>query len=372
MQPCLLNAVRGLHIQYIKSWTTPSFLLQISSTHLSSFDSSSQTRFLHHQTQIALKDLIMLSQTEKAFIFFVIVGALSLLTILYKLVHLFYPYIRAGSLQKYNKNGNAWALVTGSSDGIGQAIAYELCSKGFNIILHGRNLRKLSSVQSTLSAAFPRTQFRLFVADATASTSVNSAAIQEFIVTITDLNLTVLVNNVGGAGVLAAAFTTFAEHKSKEIDDLISLNIYFTLHLTHALLPVLARQPSALIMNTGSTSQTGMPYISVYSPTKAYINAWSNALSMELEAEGLNIEIITVMSGNTQTGQDTRAANLFRPTANTFAKAALGKVGCGRTVVTGYFWHAAQSGAMDLLPLGVQRSALKMALKPYKGKNLDS
>jgi hypothetical protein len=61
----------------------------------------------------------MLSQTEKAFIFFVAVGALSVLTILYKMSRFSYVYPRSGSLKKYNKNGGAWALVTGSSDDIG-------------------------------------------------------------------------------------------------------------------------------------------------------------------------------------------------------------------------------------------------------------
>lgn len=313
----------------------------------------------------------MLSQTEKAFVFFVAVGALSILTIFYKLAHFFSPYLHSGSLQRYNKKGDSWALVTGSSDGIGQAIAHELCSKGFNIILHGRNPTKLSSVQSNLAASFPKSQFRTFVADAASSTEFTYPAIQELVASIKDLNLTVLVNNVGGAGVLPAAFTTFTDHTTKQIDDLISLNIRFTLHLTHALLPLLTRQDSALILNTGSTGQIGMPYLCVYSPTKAYINAWTNALSIELQAEGFGVEVLTVMSSNTQTGQDTRETNLFRPTSSKFAKAALAKVGGGRAVVVGYFWHAVQASSMDMLPLWLQRMALVMALKPYKGKNLD-
>lgn len=313
----------------------------------------------------------MLSQTEKAFIFFVAVGALSVLIILYKLAHFFYFYLRTGSLKRYNKNGGAWALVTGSSDGIGQAIAHELCSQGFNIILHGRNPTKLSSIQSNLVASFPKTQFRTFIADAAASTETRSAAIQNLVGSIKDLNLTVLVNNVGGAGNLAAAFTTFTDHTTKEIDDLISINMLFTIHLTQALLPLLTRQKSALIINTGSTGQIGMPYLSVYSPTKAYLSAWGNALSIEMQAEGLEVEVLTVLSSNTQTGQDTRAATLSRPTSRTFAKAALAKVGCGSAVVVGYFWHGVETTLVDSLPEWAQRIALIMVLKPYKGKNLD-
>ncbi|KAH6677199.1 short chain dehydrogenase/reductase [Halenospora varia] len=317
----------------------------------------------------------MLSQTEKAFSFFVAVGALSVLTIIYKLSHFFYPYLRSSSLGRYNKNNDAWALVTGSSDGIGHAIAHELCSKGFNIILHGRNPTKLASIQSSLSASFPATHFRTFVADASASTEITSAAIRDLITSIKDLNLTVLVNNVGGTGNMAKDFTTLTDHTTKEITDLISINMLFTTHLTHALLPLLTQHKSAnsLILNTGSNSHTGMPYMSVYSATKAYLSAWGNALSIEMQSEGLqNVEVLTVLSGNTQSGQDTRAASLFRPTSRTFARAALAKVGCGRAVVVGYFWHGLQAVVMDLMPVWAQRIGLILALRPLKGKNLDT
>jgi 17beta-estradiol 17-dehydrogenase / very-long-chain 3-oxoacyl-CoA reductase len=313
----------------------------------------------------------MLSQTEKAFVFFVVVGALSILTIIYKLSHFFYPYPRSGSVKRYNKNDGAWALVTGSSDGIGQAIAYELCSQGFNIILHGRNPTKLSQVQSNLSASFPKTRFRPFVADAAASTEISSAAIAELVASIQDLNLTVLVNNVGGTGSMTVDFKAFTDHTTREIDDLISINMLFTTHLTHALLPLLTRHEPALILNTGSNSHTGLPYIPVYSTTKAYLSAWGNSLSTEMKAKGREVEVLTVLSGNTQSGQDKRAASLFRPTSRTFARAALGKVGCKRAVLVGYFWHGLQAAVMGLMPEWAQRMGIIMALRPLKGKNLD-
>lgn len=109
----------------------------------------------------------------------------------------------------------------------------------------------------------------------------------------------------------------------------------------------------------------------VYSATKGYLNAWGNALSMELQAEGSKVEVLTVLSGNTQSGQDERAANLFRPTSMAFARAALEKVGCGRTVVVGYFGHAVQIASMGFFPEWAARIALIATLRPMNGKNLD-
>ena len=216
----------------------------------------------------------MLSETEKALAFFAAVGILSILTIIYKLSHFSYPYIRTGSLEKYNNEGGAWALVTGSSDGIGQAIVHELCSKGFNIILHGRNATKLSPVQGESINIISKYPISHFHSRCRGPYLGQIRAIQDFIASIKDLKLTVLVNNVGGTATLAADFLPFKDHTTKEIDDLILINMLFATHLTHALLPLLTQQPAALILNTGSASHTGLPYMAVYSATKGYLSAW--------------------------------------------------------------------------------------------------
>ena len=42
--------------------------------------------------------------------------------------------------------GAKWAVVTGSTDGIGKAYAMELAKKGFNLVLISRSLDKLNAV----------------------------------------------------------------------------------------------------------------------------------------------------------------------------------------------------------------------------------
>lgn len=227
-------------------------------------------------------------------------------------------------------------------------------------------------MQSQLSSTFPNARFRTLIADA-ASTENTTASIKELIKSINDddLNLTVLLNNVGGTANMRKDFTIFSDHTPKEIDDLITTNMLFTTHLAHALLPILTNNTPSLVLSTGSTSQVGMPYLPVYSATKAYLSAWSNALSIEMEAEKTGVEVLTVLSGNTQSGQDTRAANFWRPTSETFAKAALGKVGVGRSMVVGYFGHGVQAALMGWLPERVLRLAVVSALRGMKGKDLD-
>ena len=45
---------------------------------------------------------------------------------------------------------NSWAVVTGSTDGIGKACAKHLARQGFNIVLISRNLQKLNNTAKEL------------------------------------------------------------------------------------------------------------------------------------------------------------------------------------------------------------------------------
>ena len=48
------------------------------------------------------------------------------------------------TVERYGKD--SWAVITGASDGIGKAVALELASRGFNIVLVARKITKLEEV----------------------------------------------------------------------------------------------------------------------------------------------------------------------------------------------------------------------------------
>jgi short-subunit dehydrogenase len=45
---------------------------------------------------------------------------------------------------------DSWAVITGSTDGIGKACAKHLARQGFNIVLIARNLEKLNATAKEL------------------------------------------------------------------------------------------------------------------------------------------------------------------------------------------------------------------------------
>ena len=273
-------------------------------------------------------------------------------------------FLYPSSLRRYlrdNRGQKLWTLVTGATDGIGEGFANELCSHGFNVVLHGRNVEKLSRVKETLLAEYPNVEVRIVIADAG---SFTASTINDIVASLQDINLTVLINNVGGTGALDVDFKTLENHTAKEVDALININIRFTIQLTRALLPTLKCSEPSLIMNIGSISETGTPWLSVYPPTKAYIHAFSKALSVELKAYNHDIEVLGIQVGSVQSQQNQADTSFFVPSSRVMARSALARVGCGRANATGYFPHAMQRLFFSIMPEWMLDKMLVTFLKP--------
>lgn len=57
-------------------------------------------------------------------------------------------------LSKFGAKKGAWAVVTGSTDGIGKEFALQLAKAGFNILLVARNVELLNSTSQEIRALF--------------------------------------------------------------------------------------------------------------------------------------------------------------------------------------------------------------------------
>lgn len=65
------------------------------------------------------------------------------------------------------KKFGAWALVTGSTDGIGRAYAIELARRGLNLILVSRTQEKLDQVAKEIQSKTPTAQVKTISIDFT-------------------------------------------------------------------------------------------------------------------------------------------------------------------------------------------------------------
>jgi 17beta-estradiol 17-dehydrogenase / very-long-chain 3-oxoacyl-CoA reductase len=275
----------------------------------------------------------------------IIIGLMALARGLYLFSTFLYTYIRPSSILKYKTDG-AYAVVTGATDGIGKAIALELAAKGFNLVLHGRDMNKLTAVTRGALEINPVLDIRSIVQDSSLNNLPDIAAIQK-------LPIRVLVNNVGIGPIKA-----FPQFSRAEIDATVNVNILFPTHLTNSLLPFLSGP--ALILNISSYAGIHPPpYLAIYAATKAYNNAFSKSLSVELE----NVETISILTGSVHTGSNKKPVSFLRPSSRHFAQKVLSVVGCGKKSVMPYWPHAVQTYLLSLLPERMMDRAMKNAMQ---------
>ncbi|KAH0364983.1 putative short chain dehydrogenase/reductase, partial [Aureobasidium melanogenum] len=288
-------------------------------------------------------------------------GAATALLLTYRAISFCSIYLKPSTLHRYNPSGNSWALVTGSTAGIGEGFAHALCAKNFNVILHGRSPRKLSALKSTLESKYPHVQIRIVIADVFDI----DVDITSIVKVCEDLPgpLTLLVNNVGGAP-LSPSYATLAEVDASYVDKMINLNARFPTQLTRALLPLLSKNSPALVMTACSvTGFRGLPYLSVYSASKAFNYALNESLVSELKAENKDVEALAIVIANVVSGGNKTTEGAFTCTGLQMAEMSLDRVGCGRPAVFGWWRHAVQWRCMSLLPDWVTEKILIGVMK---------
>jgi short-subunit dehydrogenase len=159
-------------------------------------------------------------------------------------------------------------LLTGASGGIGQALAEALCRDGAHLLLAARQQDALQE----LARRFPG---RIETVQADIATPAGRDAVAE---AAARFHPDCLINAAG-----VNRFALFEQHDEEAIARIIDLNVTGTLLLTRRLLPLLARQKKALIVNLGSTfGSIGFPGYTAYCASKFALRGFSEALRREL------------------------------------------------------------------------------------------
>lgn len=272
-------------------------------------------------------------------------GAITAFTLIYRLFNFINLYfLHKSTLPQYLHAGkNSYALVTGSSDGIGLATARALAKSGFNVILHGRNPEKLSDIAKTMSEEFPAIRTVTVAADATnALPAVVQIAKAVEAVEKAGGKLVVLINNIGGMAMFnanphAALIDTPVELIGKQVD----LNAVFPAMLTRALLPNLMANTPSLMINIGSYAGVfGLANISTYCGSKAFNHMFSKSLSAEFKLSKTAIEVVGIIVAQVETaGNPSNKPDFSTLTPDEMAQSILGKVGCGKSLVVGSWRH---------------------------------
>ncbi|XP_057542162.1 very-long-chain 3-oxoacyl-CoA reductase 1-like [Amaranthus tricolor] len=248
--------------------------------------------------------------------------------------------------KKLNKYGS-WALVTGSTDGIGKCLSFELASKGLNLILIGRNPQKLQTTSNEIRAKFgkEKTKIKIIVID---FEKISGEEIEfKICKEIEGLDVGVLINNVG---LSSERSRFFHEIGLKGMIDLVSVNVGSVNWVTKAVLPGMLKRKKGAIVNIGSGSSVipSYPLFSVYAASKAYVAMFSRSLSIEYKQFGIDIQCQVPMLVATKMAS-IKKASFFIPSPEQFSKASIKWI-VYDTICVPYWTHALEWCIMNMIP----------------------
>ncbi|KAF8591930.1 NAD(P)-binding protein [Ramaria rubella] len=291
---------------------------------------------------------------------FAVFGVFLGIPIVYRLLSFIWIYfIRPSSVDNYLTGPAPYALITGASDGIGKAVAKELSRRGFNLILHGRNEEKTRKVVEEIRAMRGDRDVRYFLADATKSNHNFDEMLEPF----KDLNITIVLNNVGGSPVKPTRLDEWPE------DDVLSIvrwNALFSLLLMRTILPQLRRSSGrTLVMNVGSfAGDISPPRLSVYAASKRFSEFLGRGLSVdERYFTRTGVEFMYLVVGQVATNAMRQPNSLVCPSTDTFARAVVNRIGCGRRRIAPYYFHAISHWFVEAASIDLGEWVVAQAMK---------
>jgi gluconate 5-dehydrogenase len=172
------------------------------------------------------------------------------------------------------------ALVTGSSSGIGLALARGLAQAGATVVLNGRDPARLITAVAALAAEGHRVQARVF-------DTTDRVAVEQAVDSIeTEIGpLDILVNN---AGITRRA--AFHELAATDWDAVLRTNVDGIFHVGQAVARRMVPRRSGRIVNICSVmSDVGRPGTAAYTASKGAAKMLTKSMAIDLAPHGINV-----------------------------------------------------------------------------------
>uniref|UniRef100_A0A0K0DBX7 Estradiol 17-beta-dehydrogenase 12 n=1 Tax=Angiostrongylus cantonensis TaxID=6313 RepID=A0A0K0DBX7_ANGCA len=277
------------------------------------------------------------------------VGYCALGLIVYKIVaalyNILWPYVIASSVDLHSKAGAKWAVVTGATDGIGKAYAYEMARKGFNVYLVSRTQSKLSEVQKDIMEKYSKVEVKTFAFDFCVG-SIEAYA--PLLKALDEVEVGILVNNVG----MSYEYPEVHGMENGGLERIANITIINTLPTTvlcaSLIKQMLPRKKGIIINVSSSAGENRMAFWAVYSASKKYVTWLTHILRMEYVDSGLTIQTVCPMMVATNMSK-VRKTSFFIPGAEQFVASAVNSIGLV-SETTGFLAHQIQIEVIKLLP----------------------
>lgn len=179
---------------------------------------------------------------------------------------------------------NKVAIITGSSRGIGKAIAVRLAKEGISIVLNGRNNQRLAETKSEIEKINSRVVTCCCdVSDVAQSKMLIDFAIESF------GRLDILINNVG-----ISNRGTIAESKPEVFQKVFESNVFGSLYTTIEALPHIRSTNGSVVFISSVAGIRGLPSLGAYCASKMALRSFAETLRIEEHASRIHIGLIQV------------------------------------------------------------------------------
>ena len=262
------------------------------------------------------------------------------------------------------KNGAYYTLITGASSGIGKAMAEEFARHNKSLVLISLPGTALQEQCENLASKYhvKCRYLEIDLREHEAPSMIHDFVLHE------NLQINILVNNIG-----IGHEGNIGDLPSKDIDEMIILNMCTTTHLTNLFLNELKSYPESYILNMGSFGGfLPAPHKSIYLATKAYVYYFSCGLSHELK--NTSVKVSVAMPGPVASNRkiieriqkNGRAAGLMKLNPEKVAKCIVPRLLSGeRVIIPGWMTRTVYLLGL-VLPYG---AVLHLAKNLFTSKN---
>jgi uncharacterized protein len=182
-----------------------------------------------------------------------------------------------------------WALVTGTTSGIGKSFCELLAAEGYNLVLVSRDLVRMKTQAQLLKAA-SNIEVELLQADLSDIEHIKNVATR---LSDTSKPIEVLVNNAG-----FGINSDFSTSKIELQSDLVNCMVISPMRLTHAAINSMEKFNKGYIINVSSVAA----YMagSTYCAAKSWLTVFTESIYSELKSKGIQIHAICPGFTNTE------------------------------------------------------------------------